>query len=327
MGGYVKMSKASGFNQKTLIIFFPFQIECINTSYIYGDIQPFNDNVTLFFATQILHTDGGKTHENILGKITTRPSKDRNEVIKNWIFLEMKNNFLSLTKVKLHGDFKELNCYCFLWIKYNFKKFSQCEILSWESCTAYIDKSCFRFLKKKVHEKVKNNQKFKMVSSSHFFMSRFLKCFSTFILKLSCSIQMLRITKYLNVALHIDKYLKSILWVTTSIDENQKLNIKIVNLLLSLLVDTIVGIFFLYWLNTKVSLDSSDNLFLLASECVVNSIKDLINWLKGDPGGLKLNWAFNNILATFFLFHIDIWWTFLGKFNPLKLILTSKVWM
>lgn len=36
----------------------------------------------------------------------------------------------------------------------------------------------------------------------------------------------------------------------------------------------------------------------------------------GAPAGLKLNYAFNNMLGKFFLYHIHLWWTFLIFMTP-----------
>lgn len=49
----------------------------------------------------------------------------------------------------------------------------------------------------------------------------------------------------------------------------------------------------------------------------METLKDLINWLMGAPAGLKLNHALNNIMGKFFLYHIQLWWTFLIFSKPL----------
>lgn len=49
----------------------------------------------------------------------------------------------------------------------------------------------------------------------------------------------------------------------------------------------------------------------------METLKDLINWLMGVPAGLKLNHALNNTMGKFFLYHIQLWWTFLIFSKPL----------
>jgi phosphatidylinositol glycan class Q protein len=48
-------------------------------------------------------------------------------------------------------------------------------------------------------------------------------------------------------------------------------------------------------------------------QVVVRTLRELLQWVMGIPAGLKFNYAFNNMLGQFFLYHINLWWTFLGK--------------
>nr|CAD7428884.1 unnamed protein product [Timema monikensis] len=59
---------------------------------------------------------------------------------------------------------------------------------------------------------------------------------------------------------------------------------------------------------------------------VVTTLRDLVQWLMGIPAGLKLNYAFNNMLGRFFLYHINLWWTFLVLAKPL-LELASEIFL
>lgn len=126
----------------------------------------------------------------------------------------------------------------------------------------------------------------------------------------------LPITKYSNIALHINNYLGGFIWALRNGTIEGAVNAKVVNFFISTLLDMALGIVFLNWLTSKVSLDSFPRFFLLTAENVVNSLKELIHWLTGDPAGLKLNLAFNKLLATFYLFHIHIWWSFLVTLKP-----------
>lgn len=45
---------------------------------------------------------------------------------------------------------------------------------------------------------------------------------------------------------------------------------------------------------------------------LVNLMYSLLKWLMGAPAGLKLNNAFNNMLGKYFLYHVELWWLFLG---------------
>lgn len=48
-------------------------------------------------------------------------------------------------------------------------------------------------------------------------------------------------------------------------------------------------------------------------QVVVIALRDTVSYLMGSPADLKLNGPLNNVLGRFFLFHIDLWWAFLGK--------------
>lgn len=42
-------------------------------------------------------------------------------------------------------------------------------------------------------------------------------------------------------------------------------------------------------------------------------LRELLSSLMGSPVGLKLNKAFNTMLGKCFLYHIELWWIFLGN--------------
>ncbi|XP_054278317.1 phosphatidylinositol N-acetylglucosaminyltransferase subunit Q isoform X2 [Macrosteles quadrilineatus] len=52
-------------------------------------------------------------------------------------------------------------------------------------------------------------------------------------------------------------------------------------------------------------------------QVVLISLKDMVRYLMGSPADLKLNGPLNNVLGKFFLFHVDLWWAFLGYSRPL----------
>ncbi|GLH10696.1 N-acetylglucosaminyl-phosphatidylinositol biosynthetic protein gpi1, partial [Gryllus bimaculatus] len=57
-------------------------------------------------------------------------------------------------------------------------------------------------------------------------------------------------------------------------------------------------------------------LLLHSAEEVVHTLQELLKWLMGIPAGLKLNFAFNKMLGKFFVYHINLWWTFLVLAEP-----------
>lgn len=300
--------------KETIIILFPFDIKNVYRAHLYGDYENFKDNVKMFFTKKLVDTQGSKICKNIFKSSDISISSNQNKIISNWILIDIENEVLFIKQMKLKGDFQNCSRYNFLWICYNFKLFSLCEFLSMETVNHDSKESYFKYLKDKINMEMSIKKERVRASLMNQIRNLLFNIMLSIILKLSTlSVRILPVTQYFNIAIHIDNYLNGFLWAIKSIKENNRVSIKVTNFLLSVLMDMLFGIIFLNWLNTKVSLDSSASLFLLTTESVVESIKSLINWLRGDPAGLKLNWAFNKILATFFSFHIEIWWTFLGK--------------
>lgn len=58
-----------------------------------------------------------------------------------------------------------------------------------------------------------------------------------------------------------------------------------------------------------------DNLFGLFQK-IIYELKNLLIFLMGSPIGLKLNYAFNRTLGTFFFYHIFLWKTFMQFMKP-----------
>ncbi|XP_058453246.1 phosphatidylinositol N-acetylglucosaminyltransferase subunit Q-like [Malaya genurostris] len=52
------------------------------------------------------------------------------------------------------------------------------------------------------------------------------------------------------------------------------------------------------------------------AELVVNYLRNLLTTLRGSPIGLKLNAPLNNFFLSCFLYHVDLWWTFLIIVSP-----------
>lgn len=51
--------------------------------------------------------------------------------------------------------------------------------------------------------------------------------------------------------------------------------------------------------------------FMESAELVINYLRELLQTLRGSPIGLKLNVPLNNFFLSCFLYHVDLWWTFL----------------
>ncbi|XP_053698471.1 uncharacterized protein LOC128745421 [Sabethes cyaneus] len=56
--------------------------------------------------------------------------------------------------------------------------------------------------------------------------------------------------------------------------------------------------------------------FMEYAELVVNHLRELLQTLRGSPIGLKLNAPLNDFFLSCFLYHVDLWWTFLILVSP-----------
>ncbi|RVE51263.1 hypothetical protein evm_004067 [Chilo suppressalis] len=111
------------------------------------------------------------------------------------------------------------------------------------------------------------------------------------------------------VALHIIKYVNIIHWAVITIKRSKKISIKHGNLLLSIIMDILLGYLALRCLTYDKRELSAILMGML--EKLINMLYFLLKWLMGAPAGLKLNNAFNKMLGKYFSYHVQLWWLFL----------------
>ncbi|XP_018399931.1 PREDICTED: phosphatidylinositol N-acetylglucosaminyltransferase subunit Q isoform X2 [Cyphomyrmex costatus] len=128
--------------------------------------------------------------------------------------------------------------------------------------------------------------------------------------------RLLPILKYSSLGLHVYHWLENVKWMLATVIRNRDFKLKTGNYALAIIIDIALGIFVLRLLRYYIE-DQPSQLLLNNAEKVVESLKELINWLMGVPAGLKLNHVLNNTMGKFFLYHIQLWWTFLIFSKPL----------
>lgn len=128
--------------------------------------------------------------------------------------------------------------------------------------------------------------------------------------------RLLPILRYSYLGLHVHDWLENVKWMLVTVIRNGNFKLKTGNYALAMVIDMALGIFVLRLLRYYIE-DQPSQLLLNNAEKVVETLKDLINWLMGVPAGLKLNHALNNTMGKFFLYHIHLWWTFLIFSRPL----------
>ncbi|CAG9133362.1 unnamed protein product [Plutella xylostella] len=108
---------------------------------------------------------------------------------------------------------------------------------------------------------------------------------------------------------HLLSYIHLLTWLRRSISRDKTVQLKQANLILAITVDFLLG----YVVLTLLVQDKKELSVMLMDllEKLVNSLYSLLKWLMGAPAGLKLNYAFNNMLGKYFSYHIQLWWLFL----------------
>ncbi|XP_036143285.1 phosphatidylinositol N-acetylglucosaminyltransferase subunit Q isoform X2 [Monomorium pharaonis] len=127
---------------------------------------------------------------------------------------------------------------------------------------------------------------------------------------------LLPILKYSSLGLHVYDWLENVKWMLATVVRDGSFKLKTGNHALAIVIDVALGIFVLRLLRYYIE-DQPSQFLLNNAEKVVETLRDLINWLMGVPAGLKLNHALNNTMGKFFLYHIQLWWTFLIFSKPL----------
>ncbi|XP_046741201.1 phosphatidylinositol N-acetylglucosaminyltransferase subunit Q isoform X2 [Diprion similis] len=125
------------------------------------------------------------------------------------------------------------------------------------------------------------------------------------------------VLKYSALGLHMHSWLENGQWTLTTIVQRKKITLKTGNYIVAMVLDVLLGILLLQFLLENIGHAPPSRVLLNNAERVVESLKGLVNWLMGAPAGLKLNYSFNGMLGRFFLYHINLWWTFLVVSEPL----------
>ncbi|XP_047357737.1 uncharacterized protein LOC124952234 [Vespa velutina] len=127
---------------------------------------------------------------------------------------------------------------------------------------------------------------------------------------------LLPILKYSSLGLHLNEWLENVKWVLINIIQKKRITLKTGSYIFATIIDILFGVIILKLSLCYFNDISPSEVLLKNAEKVVESLKNLIQYLMGAPAGLKLNYAFNNMLGKFFLYHIHLWWTFLIFVTP-----------
>ncbi|KAJ3645555.1 hypothetical protein Zmor_023200 [Zophobas morio] len=113
---------------------------------------------------------------------------------------------------------------------------------------------------------------------------------------------------------HFRDNLESYKWFIEQLLKEKRLTPKSGNLLFSKIFDLVLGVLLL-----RFFLEHEDFIVRFIEnvrENIIHNFRDLLIYLMGSPIGLKLNYAFNKSLGTFFFYHISLWRVFLITMQP-----------
>ncbi|PSN57164.1 hypothetical protein C0J52_01471 [Blattella germanica] len=308
---------------ETLLIFVPCSLYEEEPGILYGIIQETKEKAikAYYILGKTSTSDSSKDtiyKKRALGYYCENnlPSKHMLKHRRDWLILGLKNGEFVVYETPNTSDVKDEHQQT-VCIIYDHKKFVKSEFL--------LQSSEFKSITYEDHFKTLAYTLTTDDSDSSRISSFLLKnvvsqtFVSLLLLVVSSLLQFINflypVLKYSSLGLHLQVFLKNLSWVLNSCVGRRRLSVKVGNYIIATAVDVCAGMLLLYWIIAMTSPPSQ--LLLDSGEVVVRSLRELLQWLMGIPAGLKLNYAFNNMLGRFFLYHINLWWTFLVVAKPL----------
>ncbi|XP_046402237.1 phosphatidylinositol N-acetylglucosaminyltransferase subunit Q [Ischnura elegans] len=300
----------------SITILIPSFLTDVRFGYLYGvHYNDVNKGTQVFYALDV----GLQMTKECIGYFSSKSYDDSlvgSQDCANWFSLKLVKNEFVVTSLKCSSVDMDLNnCGGIICIVYNHSKFFRSELLVKSEANKSDTEDHFQKLAKLIHRRSVNSSKRKSRINAAFlsiviFFAFVMQHFSSAFSRLG------PILKYSSLGTHCKDFFENIHWALSSMKKDKKITIKVGNYILAMVFDVLVGVFFLNWLISSVNAASWPQLLLDTAEGVVETLLQLLKWIMGVPAGLKLNFAWNNILGGFFMYHINLWWTFLVICKP-----------
>uniref|UniRef100_A0A8D9A771 Phosphatidylinositol N-acetylglucosaminyltransferase subunit Q n=1 Tax=Cacopsylla melanoneura TaxID=428564 RepID=A0A8D9A771_9HEMI len=302
----------------SVIIIYPSELYNGNSSLLKGTVR-FDSNCVYFFVLNnvvecrdeqisnigfcknVSHTNYGKLRESM-------PKQT------NWIELQIADNCMDVTKLFIKDQEFNVNNVDVTFVQYDETSFLKSKLLNYNQEDGSSTKDCFQALQQLVQTSHKDQSQLeenvpKAVSSLGVVVEALEKVLNI------C--RFFKIFTFFSMYNHFTSMLECMLWCLTSI-QARKHKLKLLNYFTCLVLDILVGAYLLHYFHRL--LHSQDELFTLISnkcESLVSSLHQLVVWLQGNPAGLKLNHPLTFLLGKFYIYHIQLWWSFLVLCRPL----------
>ncbi|KAF4519391.1 hypothetical protein B566_EDAN008699 [Ephemera danica] len=119
---------------------------------------------------------------------------------------------------------------------------------------------------------------------------------------------------------HMNQLFGGFYWVFTSLRDKNSPKWTVLNHLVAFALDSLLGVLLLHWLLGMTSPSELVDVVTNAANEGVVKLRDLLSFLMGSPGGLKLNRHFSIALGRFFQYNTNLWWVFLDQCRPLLVL-------
>lgn len=282
-------------NNRCISVYVPDSLENNNVGFLPGFIQKDGSNVKFYITDDKLRD----VRTGCIGYCGLAHMESNQDRPNYWIRVSFSDGQFQVSHILCDG----VQEYKLLYVFYDYRSFKKSNVILVSQKT----KDDFYILSKTLErEKRFKHQSF----VTNFTIARYLipylywfsDCCRTTRTKLPPII-------YSSTFVHIENNVNLFRTILEDVNRKRGISLQIQNILVSKVLDIIVGLIVLNWINEHK--EEITSLLTESTETVVNRIAELLRFLMGSPVGLKLNNAFNKTLGKFFLYHLSLWNSFL----------------
>lgn len=300
----------------TIVIFLPRSIcNSYEQCYLYGFTEENTNLRTIDF-----YVHGSLSQQTVVPRdkdiIGYVKKKTNASGLSNWIFIDVKNGEPLIKEVVCNNiQIPVEKCRTLI---YDEAVFLKSELLISEDFTANKSTDHFKTLTLSL-KRTSEHQKLceKGLVSYSLTKPCVIKMLSFFEALLIITNKLLFVLKFSTLGLHFYDFFKNTYWALEELCKRKKVTLKTGNYFLGMCIDILSGVLVLHVFTAYIETSYLFDFISFTSEKIVESLKDMVHYLMGSPADLKLNHPLNSILGKFFLYHIDLWWSFLGATRPL----------
>lgn len=276
---------------KNILIFIPNSLNLNKSGYLEGFWKECEDCEAYYVTNDITIKQTG----NVVGFLGSDVSKVKNFDTKA-VFIDTNSKITLLN----YGAFANPNL---VRIVYDFKAFRDCDDLENEEVYGAHFKFLSEHLRKRRYKNEENGRG-NVFTLFIFMLDWLLSFFNKFKL----------LWTYSATISHFCDNLSEFRWFFAQVLKEKRVTPKIGNFILAKLLDLALGIILL-----RIFIRNEDFIIEFIEsvrETIIFNFRHLLVYLMGSPIGLKLNYAFNKSLGTFFFYHISLWRVFLLAMQP-----------